>query len=71
MDLEIPFMKKASITRTLVDEDGLSVRRSASFSGNSKDRQAKKPAEPVLSAVTREMDKPRVARSARVPLKTG
>jgi hypothetical protein len=71
MDLEIPSMKKASITRTLVDEDGLSIRRSASFSGNSKDRQAKESAKPILSAVTREMDKPRVARSARRPLQTG
>jgi hypothetical protein len=71
MELEISSMKKASITRTLVDEDGLSVRRSASFSGNSKDRHAKEPATPILSAVIREMDKPRVARSAGALLQTG
>jgi hypothetical protein len=65
-------MKKTSITRTLADEDCVSVRRSASLSGKSKDQHAKDAARPILSAVTREavireMDKPRVARSARVP----
>lgn len=64
-------MKKASITKKLVNEDGLSVRRSASFSGNGKDRPATESAKPILSAVTREMDKPRVARSARRPMQTG
>jgi len=65
-------MKRTSITRTFVDEDRVSVRCSTSFSGKSKDPQEKNTVRPLLSTVTREavireMDKPRVALSAREP----
>jgi hypothetical protein len=52
----------------LVDEDGVSARCSVSSAGRSKEWTGKDSAKPILSAVTAEMAKPRVAKSARVPL---
>jgi hypothetical protein len=60
-------MTKASITRMLVDEDGVSVPCSVSSIGRSKTWKKKDSAKPILSAVTAEMAKPRVVMSARVP----
>jgi hypothetical protein len=60
-------MTKTSITRMLFDEGGVSVPGSVSSIGRSKARKKKKDSDkPILSAVTAEMAKPRVAMSARV-----
>ena len=60
-------MTKTSITRMLFDEDGVSVPCSVSSIGRSKAWKKKGSDKPILSAVTAEMAKPRVAMSARVP----
>jgi hypothetical protein len=59
-------MTKTSITRMLSDEGGVSVPCSASSIGKSKTWKKKDSDKPILSAVTAEMAKPRVAMSARV-----